>query len=555
MAQFVYTMNRVGKVVPPKREILKDISLSFFPGAKIGVLGLNGAGKSTLLRIMAGIDTEINGEARPQAGIKIGYLPQEPELDEELTVRENVEQGIKETIDLINEFNAISDKFAEPMEEDEMTTLLERQGALQNAIDAVDGWQIERTLDIAANALRLPEWDAKVANLSGGEKRRVALCRLLLSKPDMLLLDEPTNHLDAESVAWLERFLQEYPGTVVAITHDRYFLDNAAGWLLELDRGHGIPYEGNYRTWLEAKAKRLELEEKQEAARERTIKSELEWVRANPKGRQSKSKARIARFEELNSKDFQKRNETQELYIPPGERLGDKVIEVNHLCKGFGDRVLIDDLSFSVPKGSIVGIIGGNGAGKTTFLRMLVGAEQPDSGSIELGETVNLAYVDQSRDELNGENTVWQELSDEQDILHIGNYEISSRAYASRFNFRGGDQQKFVKDLSGGERNRLHMAKLLKKGGNVLLLDEPTNDLDVETLRALEEGILAFPGCAIVVSHDRWFLDRICTHILAFEGESQVVWHEGNYTDYEADHKKRVGATQPTRIKYKKLDA
>ena len=548
-------MNRVGKVVPPKREIVKDISLSFFPGAKIGVLGLNGAGKSTLLRIMAGIDTEINGEARPQAGIKIGYLPQEPELDEELTVRENVEQGIKETIDLINEFNAISDKFAEPMEEDEMNTLLERQGALQNAIDAVDGWQIERTLDIAANALRLPEWDAKVANLSGGEKRRVALCRLLLSKPDMLLLDEPTNHLDAESVAWLERFLQEYPGTVVAITHDRYFLDNAAGWILELDRGHGIPYEGNYSTWLEAKEKRLELEEKQEAARERTIKSELEWVRANPKGRQSKSKARIARFEELNSKDFQKRNETQELYIPPGERLGDKVIEVNHLCKGFGDRVLIDDLSFSVPKGSIVGIIGGNGAGKTTFLRMLVGAEQPDSGSIELGETVNLAYVDQSRDELNGENTVWQELSDEQDILHIGNYEISSRAYASRFNFRGGDQQKFVKDLSGGERNRLHMAKLLKKGGNVLLLDEPTNDLDVETLRALEEGILAFPGCAIVVSHDRWFLDRICTHILAFEGESQVVWHEGNYTDYEADHKKRVGATQPTRIKYKKLDA
>ena len=555
MSQFVYTMNRVGKVVPPKREILKDISLSFFPGAKIGVLGLNGAGKSTLLRIMAGIDTEINGEARPQAGIKIGYLPQEPELDEELTVRGNVEQGIKETIDLIDEFNAISDKFAEHMEEDEMNTLLERQGALQNEIDAVDGWQIERTLDIAANALRLPEWDARVANLSGGEKRRVALCRLLLSKPDMLLLDEPTNHLDAESVAWLERFLQEYPGTVVAITHDRYFLDNAAGWILELDRGHGIPYEGNYSTWLEAKEKRLELEEKQEAARERTIKSELEWVRANPKGRQSKSKARIARFEELNSKDFQKRNETQELYIPPGERLGDKVIEVNHLCKGFGDRVLIEDLSFSVPKGSIVGIIGGNGAGKTTFLRMLVGAEQPDSGSIGLGETVNLAYVDQSRDELNGENTVWQELSDEQDILHIGNYEISSRAYASRFNFRGGDQQKFVEDLSGGERNRLHMAKLLKKGGNVLLLDEPTNDLDVETLRALEEGILAFPGCAIVVSHDRWFLDRICTHILAFEGESRVVWHEGNYSDYEADHKKRAGDTQPTRIKYKKLDS
>ncbi|MEC7685189.1 MAG: energy-dependent translational throttle protein EttA, partial [Pseudomonadota bacterium] len=514
MAQFVYTMNRVGKVVPPKRQILKDISLSFFPGAKIGVLGLNGAGKSTLLRIMAGMDTEINGEARPQPGIKIGYLPQEPELEEALTVRENVEKGIQEVIDLINEFNAISDKFAEPMSDEEMNALLERQGELQNEIDAVGGWQIERTLEIAADALRLPDWNATVSKLSGGEKRRVALCRLLLSKPDMLLLDEPTNHLDAESVAWLERFLQDYPGTVVAITHDRYFLDNAAGWILELDRGHGIPYEGNYSAWLEAKEKRLEIEEKQEAARERTIKSELEWVRANPKGRQSKSKARIARFEELNSKDFQKRNETQELYIPPGERLGDKVIEVSSLCKNFGDRVLINNLSFSVPKGSIVGIIGGNGAGKTTFLRMLVGAEKPDSGAIKLGDTVSLAYVDQSRDELNGEKTVWQELSDEQDIIHIGNYEIASRAYASRFNFKGGDQQKFVKDLSGGERNRLHMAKLLKKGGNVLLLDEPTNDLDVETLRALEEGLLAFPGCAIVVSHDRWFLDRICTHIL-----------------------------------------
>ena len=554
MAQFVYTMNRVGKIVPPKRQILKDISLSFFPGAKIGVLGLNGAGKSTLLRIMAGMDTEINGEARPQPGIKIGYLPQEPELEEALTVRENVEKGIQEVIDLINEFNAISNKFAEPVSDEEMNALLERQGELQNEIDAVGGWQIERTLDIAADALRLPDWDATVCSLSGGEKRRVALCRLLLSKPDMLLLDEPTNHLDAESVAWLERFLQDYPGTVVAITHDRYFLDNAAGWILELDRGHGIPYEGNYSAWLEAKEKRLEIEEKQQAARERTIKSELEWVRANPKGRQSKSKARIARFEELNSKDFQKRNETQELYIPPGERLGDKVIEVSSLCKSFGDRVLIDNLSFSVPKGSIVGIIGGNGAGKTTFLRMLVGAEKPDSGAIKLGDTVSLAYVDQSRDELNGEKTVWQELSDEQDIIHIGNYEIASRAYASRFNFKGGDQQKFVKDLSGGERNRLHMAKLLKKGGNVLLLDEPTNDLDVETLRALEEGLLAFPGCAIVVSHDRWFLDRICTHILAFEGESEVIWHEGNYTDYEADHKKRVGDTQPTQVKYKKLD-
>ncbi len=554
MAQFVYTMNRVGKVVPPKREILKDISLSFFPGAKIGVLGLNGAGKSTLLRIMAGIDTEINGEARPQPGINIGYLPQEPELDEDLDVRGNVEQGVKQVIDLVNEFNTISDKFAEPMSDDEMNALLEKQGELQNKIDAVDGWQIERTLEVAADALRLPPWEAEVSKLSGGERRRVALCRLLLSKPDMLLLDEPTNHLDAESVAWLERFLQEYPGTVVAITHDRYFLDNAAGWILELDRGHGIPYEGNYSAWLEAKEKRLEVEEKQEAARERTIKSELEWVRANPKGRQSKSKARIARFEELNSKDFQQRNETQELYIPPGERLGDKVIEVKNLSKGFGDRVLIDDLSFSVPKGSIVGIIGGNGAGKTTFLRMLVGNEQPDSGAIELGETVDLAYVDQSRDTLNGENTVWQEISDEQDIIHIGKYEIASRAYASRFNFRGGDQQKHVKDLSGGERNRLHMAKLLKKGGNVLLLDEPTNDLDVETLRALEEALLAFPGCVIVVSHDRWFLDRICTHILAFEGDSQVVWHEGNYSDYEAEYKKRVGDNQPTRIKYRKLD-
>ncbi len=555
MSQFVYTMHRVGKVVPPKREILKDISLSFFPGAKIGVLGLNGAGKSTLLRIMAGRDKEINGEARPQPGINIGYLPQEPELDESKDVRGNVQDGIKDIIGLIEKFNVISDKFAEPMEEEEMNALLESQGELQNAIDAVDGWQIERTLEIAADALRLPPWEELVSHLSGGEKRRVALCRLLLSKPDMLLLDEPTNHLDAESVAWLERFLQEYPGTVVAITHDRYFLDNAAGWILELDRGHGIPYEGNYSAWLEAKEKRLAVEEKQHAAHERTIKSELEWVQANPKGRQSKSKARIARFEELNSRDFQKRNESQELYIPPGPRLGDKVLEVNNLCKGFGNKTLIDNLNFSVPKGSIVGIIGGNGAGKTTFLRMLVGTEQPDSGSIDLGETVDLAYVDQSRDELNGENTVWQEISNEQDLIQIGKYEISSRAYASRFNFRGGDQQKHVKNLSGGERNRLHMAKLLKRGGNVLLLDEPTNDLDVETLRALEEGLLAFPGSAIVISHDRWFLDRICTHILAFEGESEVIFHEGNYSDYETDRKKRLGDTaQPTRMKYKKLD-
>ena len=555
MSQFVYTMHAVGKVVPPKREILKDISLSFFPGAKIGVLGLNGSGKSTLLRIMAGKDTEINGEARAQPGINIGYLPQEPILDESKDVRGNVEDGIKAIMDLLSEFNAISEKFAEPLSEEEMNDLLERQGTLQNEIDAVDGWQIERTLEVAADALRLPAWNTAVKHLSGGEKRRVALCRLLLSKPDMLLLDEPTNHLDAESVAWLERYLQDYPGTVVAITHDRYFLDNAAGWILELDRGHGIPYEGNYSAWLETKEKRLAIEEKQQAAHERTIKSELDWIRANPKGRQSKSKARIARFEELNSQSFQARNETSELYIPPGVRLGDKVLEVKNLTKGFGEKTLIDDLTFSLPKGSILGIIGGNGAGKTTFLRMLVDSEKPDAGSIELGETVDLAYVDQSRDELKGENTVWQEISDEQENLQIGKYEISSRAYASRFNFRGGDQQKFVKDLSGGERNRLHMAKLLKRGGNVLLLDEPTNDLDVETLRALEEGLLAFPGNVIVVSHDRWFLDRICTHILAFEGDSQVIFHEGNYSEYEFELKKRRGESlQPTRMKYKKLN-
>ena len=554
MPQFVYTMHQVGKIVPPKREILKDISLSFFPGAKIGVLGLNGSGKSTLLRIMAGEDSEIQGEARAQPGIKVGYLPQEPNLDESKNVRGNVEDGIKSTIDLIAEFNSISDRFAEPLNEDEMNELLEKQGTLQNEIDAVDGWQIERTLEIAADALRLPPWEDDVNHLSGGEKRRVALCRLLLSKPDMLLLDEPTNHLDAESVAWLERYLQDYSGTVVAITHDRYFLDNAAGWILELDRGHGIPYEGNYSAWLEAKEKRLAVEEKQQSAHEKTIKSELEWIRANPKGRQSKSKARIARFEELNSQSFQSRNETQELYIPPGTRLGDKVLEVKNLSKGFGSKSLIENLNFSLPKGSILGIVGGNGAGKTTFLRMLVSSEKPDSGTIELGETVKLAYVDQSRDELDGEKTVWQEISDGQDNLVIGNYEIASRAYASRFNFRGGDQQKFVKDLSGGERNRLHMAKLLKKGGNVLLLDAPTNDLDVETLRALEEGLLAFPGSAIVVSHDRWFLDRICTHILAFEGNSQIKFHDGNYSDYELELKNRRGdSIQPTRVKHKKL--
>ncbi len=554
MAQYVYTMHRVGKVVPPKKEILKDISLSFFPGAKIGVLGLNGAGKSTLLRIMAGVDTEYNGEARAQSDIRVGYLPQEPRLDEDKDVRGNVEEGVHDVISLVEEFNAISDKFAEPMSDEEMNQLLERQGELQNAIDASGGWEIERTLEVAAEALRLPPWDADISNLSGGEKRRVALCRLLLSNPDMLLLDEPTNHLDAESVAWLERFLVEFPGTVVAITHDRYFLDNAAGWILELDRGHGIPYEGNYTNWLEAKEKRLDIEEKQQAAREKTIRSELEWVRSNPKGRQSKSKARMARFEELTSQEFQKRNETTELYIPPGPRLGDKVIEVEHLSKSFEDQCLIDDLSFSVPKGAIVGIIGGNGAGKTTFLRMLVGEEQPDAGSITLGDTVDLAYVDQSRDALDGSKTVWEEVSEGHDILKIGNYEVPSRAYVGRFNFKGGDQQKYIKDLSGGERNRLHLAKLLKRGANVLLLDEPTNDLDVETLRALEEGLLNFPGSIIVVSHDRWFLDRIATHILAFEGDSEVVFHEGNYSDYEADRKKRLGEdAQPRRIKYRKL--
>ncbi|MAM71499.1 MAG: energy-dependent translational throttle protein EttA [Gammaproteobacteria bacterium] len=553
MAQYVFTMNRVGKIVPPKREILKDISLSFFPGAKIGVLGLNGAGKSTLLRIMAGIDKDIQGEARPQPDLKVGYLPQEPELDTDKDVRGNVEDGIREIKDLLDEFNGISDKFAEPMSDEEMNALLERQGELQTQIDACDGWDLERTLEIAADALRLPPWNARVDTLSGGEKRRVALCRLLLSKPDMLLLDEPTNHLDAASVAWLEKFLQEYPGTVVAITHDRYFLDHAAGWILELDRGHGIPYEGNYSEWLEAKEKRLEVEEKQQVSMAKTIKAELEWVRANPKGRQAKSKARLARFEELSSKEYQNRNETLELYIPPGPRLGELVIEVDGISKGFDDKTLIDNLSLKIPRGSIVGIIGGNGAGKTTFLKMLMGQEQPDSGTIRIGETVDMAYVDQSRDALKDENTVWQEISDGLDTLQIGNYEIASRAYVSRFNFKGGDQQKLVKQLSGGERNRLHLAKLLKRGANVLLLDEPTNDLDVETLRALEEGLLAFPGTVIIVSHDRWFLDRIATHILAFEGDSEVVYHEGNYSDYEADRKKRKGDEEPTRVRYKKL--
>ena len=554
MAQFVYTMNRVSKVVPPKREILKDISLSFFPGAKIGVLGLNGSGKSTLLKIMAGVDSEIDGEARPQPGINVGYLPQEPQLDPQQSVRDAVEEGAGEIKRLLTRFDEISAAFAEPMSDDEMTDLLMEQGELQNQIDAVNGWELDRILEQAADALRLPPWDATIEHLSGGEKRRVALCRLLLQKPDMLLLDEPTNHLDAESVAWLEHFLVDFEGTVVAVTHDRYFLDNAAGWILELDRGRGIPFEGNYSTWLEAKEKRLEQEQKSEEARQKTIKSELEWVRQNAKGRQAKSKARLKAFEELQSQDTQKRNETQEIYIPPGPRLGDKVIEFSQVNKAFDDKMLIDDLSFSVPAGAIVGVIGGNGAGKSTLFKMITGQESPDSGTVELGDTVELAYVDQSRDALDGSKTVWAEVSDEQDMITVGNYSIPSRAYLGRFNFKGGDQQKFVKDLSGGERNRLHLAKTLKQGGNVLLLDEPTNDLDVETLRALEEALLAFPGTVLVISHDRWFLDRIATHILAYEGDSQAMFFEGNYTEYEEDRKKRLGGEIiPTRVKYRRL--
>jgi len=557
MAQYIYTTNRLSKVVPPKRYILRDISLSFFPGAKIGVLGLNGAGKSTLLRIMAGVDTNFDGEARPQPGIKIGYLSQEPELDENKDVRGNVEDGVKAIADLIARFNAISDRFAEPLDDEEMNDLLAEQGKLQDAIDSAGGWELERKLEIAADALRLPPWDADVQKLSGGERRRVALCRLLLSEPDMLLLDEPTNHLDAESVAWLERFLAEYPGTVMAVTHDRYFLDNVAGWILELDRGYGIPWEGNYSSWLEQKDQRLQLEEKQEAARQRAIKTELEWVRSNPKARQAKAKARLQRFEELNSKDFQTRNETNEIYIPPGPRLGDLVVDANGIGKSFGDRLLFENLSFSLPPGGIVGVIGPNGAGKTTLFRMIIGAEQPDSGTLRLGDSVQLAYVDQSRDSLDADKTVWEEVSDGQDMLTVGNYETSSRAYLGRFNFRGTDQQKKVGLLSGGERNRVHLAKLLRSGGNLLLLDEPTNDLDVETLRALEEALLNFPGSAVVISHDRWFLDRIATHILAFEGDSEVVYFQGNYADYIEDLKRRKGqdADQPHRIRYKRLSA
>ncbi len=553
MAQYVYTMNRVAKVVPPKRFILRDISLSFFPGAKIGVLGLNGSGKSTLLRIMAGLDTEIEGEARPQAGTKIGYLPQEPQLDETKDVRGNLEAALGDVTAALARLEEVYAAYAEP--DADFDALAKEQAELENIVQAADGHSMERTLEVAADALRLPPWDADVSKLSGGERRRVALCKLLLAKPDMLLLDEPTNHLDAESVAWLERFLESYPGTVVAVTHDRYFLDNVAGWILELDRGYGIPWEGNYTSWLEQKEQRLEMEEKQEAARVRSMKHELEWVRTNPKGRQAKSKARLKQYEELASQEFQRRNETNEIYIPPGPRLGDVVVQAKDLRKSFGDRLLLDGLDFNLPPGGIVGVIGPNGAGKTTLFRMLVGQETPDSGEIRLGETVQLAYVDQSRDSLSDEKTVWEEISDGQDIIRVGNYETPSRAYVGHFNFRGADQQKKVGLLSGGERNRVHLAKLLRSGGNVLLLDEPTNDLDVETLRALEDAILAFPGCVVVISHDRWFLDRIATHILAFEGNSEVVWFEGNYQDYAEDHKRRKGdeADRPHRIRYKPI--
>jgi ATP-binding cassette ChvD family protein len=555
MAQYVYTMNQVGKIVPPKRKILEDISLSFFPGAKIGVLGLNGSGKSSLLRIMAGVDTEIEGEARPQPGIKIGFLQQEPPLNPDKDVRGNLEEALSDITDAQQKLDAVYAAYAEP--DADFDALAAEQARLENILQAGDGHNLERKLEIAADALRLPPWDADVTTLSGGERRRVALCKLLLSNPDMLLLDEPTNHLDAESVAWLERFLAEFPGTVVAVTHDRYFLDNVAGWILELDRGHGIPWEGNYSSWLEQKEQRLEVEEKQASARQKAMKAELEWVRSGAKGRHAKSKARLARFEELSSQESQQRNETKQLYIPPGPRLGDLVIEANGLSKRFGDKLLYDNLSFNLPRGGIVGIIGPNGAGKTTLFRMLTGSEQPDSGELRIGETAVIACVDQSRDALDDDKTVWEEISDGQDIMTVGTTELNSRTYVSRFNFNGSDQQKRVGDLSGGERNRVHLAKLLKSGGNVLLLDEPTNDLDVETLRALEEALLDFPGCAVVISHDRWFLDRIATHILAFEGDSRTVWFEGNYADYEADRKRRLGADadQPHRIKYKRLDS
>ncbi len=555
MAQYVYTMNRVGKIVPPKRVILKDISLSFFPGAKIGVLGLNGSGKSSLLRIMAGLDREYEGEATPMPGLRIGYLPQEPQLDPALDVRGNVEQGLGETLALLHEFNAISERFAEPMDDDEMNRLLERQGELQSAIDAAGGWEIERRLDVAADALRLPPWDADVSTLSGGERRRVALCRLLLSEPDMLLLDEPTNHLDALSVQWLEQYLERFAGTVIAVTHDRYFLDNVAGWILELDRGHGIPWQGNYSSWLEQKEQRLQVEAKQESARIRAMQAELEWVRSNPKARQAKSKARLARFGELAASDVQQRNETNELYIPPGPRLGDVVVEAEGLRKSFGERLLYDELSFRLPPGGIVGVIGPNGAGKTTLFRMIMGEEQPDAGTLRIGETVQAACVDQSRDALDPAKTVWEEVSDGLDEIEVGHWRTSSRAWLARFNFRGADQQKRIGELSGGERNRAQLAKVLRAGANLLLLDEPTNDLDVETLRALEQALLDFPGCALIISHDRWFLDRIATHILAFEGDSRVVWFEGNFAEYVADRRRRLGddADTPHRIRYRAL--
>ena len=551
MAQYVFTMQGVGKIIPPKRKILDNINLSFFPGAKIGVLGLNGSGKSSLLKIMAGIDKEIEGEARPQPDLKIGYLAQEPELDDSTDVRANVEKGVQEVIDTLKAYNQISDRFAEPMDDEEMTQLIEDQGKLSEKIDALGGWEIERRLDIAADALRLPKWDTRVENLSGGERRRVALCSLLLSEPDMLLLDEPTNHLDAISVAWLERFLDDYKGTVVAVTHDRYFLDNVAGWILELDRGRGLPYEGNYTDWLETKEKRLEQEVAQEKARQKTIASELEWVRANPKARQAKNKGRLARFDELVQREEEQRQETTELFIPTGERLGDKVIEINGITKSFDEKCLIENFSALIPRGAIVGIIGGNGAGKSTLFKMITGNEEPDEGSIELGPTVTIAYTDQSRASLDGKKTVWEEISDSQDIIRIGRHEIATRAYVGRFNFKGTDQQKQIGSLSGGERNRVHLAKTLREGANVLLLDEPTNDLDVETLRALEEAILSFAGTALIVSHDRWFLDRVATHIIAFEGDSHLEMIEGSYSDYESDRKKRLGDLEPTRVKYK----
>ena len=552
MAQYVYSMHRLGKIVPPKREILKDISLSFFPGAKIGVLGLNGSGKSTLLRIMAGVDTDFNGEARPMPGIKVGYLPQEPQLDPAKDVRGNVEDGVREAVDALQELDKIYAAYAEP--DADFDDLAKKQARCEDIIQAWDAHNLDHTLEVAADALRLPPWDADVTKLSGGERRRVALCRLLLSRPDMLLLDEPTNHLDAESVYWLEQFLQNFSGTVVAITHDRYFLDNAAGWILELDRGHGIPYEGKYTNWLEQKEARLQQEARTEAAHQKALKTELEWVRQNPKGRQAKSKARLARFDELQSQEFQSRNETNEIYIPPGERLGDKVIELENVSKGYGDRLLIDNLSLSIPKGAVVGIVGGNGAGKSTLFRMIAGTEQPDSGKVTLGDTVKVAYVEQSRENLDDKKTVWEAVSDGQDILRIGTYEVNSRSYVGRFNFKGSDQQKRVGELSGGERGRLHLANTLKQGANVLLLDEPSNDLDIETLRALEDAILAFPGCVLVISHDRWFLDRIATHILAYEGDSDIVFFEGNYTEYHEDLIKRKGGdAQPKRMKYKPL--